>query len=227
MIVAIDGPAASGKSTTARLVAQHSQFEYLDTGAMYRAVTLAVLADEIDLNDVDKLRELLKTISIDLQTNDEGDTIIFLNGRDVSREIRAKRVTDYVSAVSAEPIVREALVHIQRAIGHRHNCVVEGRDIGTVVFPDADLKFFMVADYQTRAQRRQKDLNRLGERRSIEDLIADLKRRDQLDSSRLHSPLTKAVDALEIDTTSLTIKEQVRIILDQIETKQKEIQNNE
>ena len=218
MIIAIDGPAASGKSTTARLVAERLSFTYLDTGAMYRAVTLAAIEQNIDPIDQKSLKGLLDSIDLDLSTRNR-ETQISLNDRDVSELIRSIEVTANVSAVSAEPLVREAMVVMQRMIGNRQDCVIEGRDIGTVVFPTAEFKFFIVADYTARAHRRQLDLEQLGEQRSLNELINDLKIRDQKDSSRAHSPLRKAADAIEIDTSNLTIEQQVTLIVDQVKSR--------
>lgn len=222
MIIAIDGPAASGKSTTARLVAKGLDFTYLDTGAMYRAVTLAVIEREVNLNDKTQLPTLLSGIELELSTRDE-QTEIILNGNDVSEKIRSVKVTGMVSAVSAKPAVRKAMVALQRRIGAKQNCVIEGRDIGTIVFPEAEFKFFIVADYATRAARRQKDLEKQGEHRSLEDLINDLKIRDHKDSTRTHSPLRQAADAIRIDTSNLTIKEQVTLIVDQVKRRHNKV----
>ena len=218
MILAIDGIAASGKSTTAKMVASKLDFTYLDTGAMYRAVTLAILDQSVELNDEAALKSLLADLDLEVKPDKEG-TNIFLKGKDVSKKIRSVDVTENVSAVSAIPIVREAMVTIQRTLGSQTDCIVEGRDIGTVVFPDADFKFFIVADVKTRARRRQLDLLTLGEKRSIEELSKDLKTRDQKDSSRSHSPLTKAADAVELDTTHLSIDEQVKFIVKFVKSK--------
>jgi cytidylate kinase len=213
MIIAIDGLAASGKSTTAKQVARELGFTYLDTGAMYRAVTLAVLERNLDLKDEAGLRALLSELSLELKY-DHNEQRIILNGRDVSRAIRSRKVTSRVSAVSALPIVREAMVKIQRELAAKADCVVEGRDIGTVVFPDAELKFFIVADYATRAQRRQSDLQQLGEEQALETLMEDLKKRDEWDATRAHSPLKKATDAIVIDTSNLTVEEQVAVVVE-------------
>ena len=218
MILAIDGIAASGKSTTAKMVASKLDFTYLDTGAMYRAVTLAILDQSVELNDEAALKSLLADLDLEVKPDKEG-TNIFLKGKDVSKKIRSVDVTENVSVVSAIPIVREAMVTIQRTLGSQTDCIVEGRDIGTVVFPDADFKFFIVADVKTRARRRQLDLLTLGEKRSIEELSKDLKTRDQKDSSRSHSPLTKAADAVELDTTHLSIDEQVKFIVKFVKSK--------
>jgi len=215
MIIAIDGPAASGKSTTARMVAEKLGFTYLDTGAMYRAVTLALLNRKTSIDDLEQISDFLKQVKLELKA-ESGKTVIFMDGKNVSEEIRGSAVTASVSSVSALPVVRERMVKIQREIGYANDCVIEGRDIGTVVFPNAEFKFFLVANYETRAQRRQADLMALGENPSIEEIIADLKERDLKDSTRSHSPLQKAEDAIEVDTSSLSIEGQVIEIVNQI-----------
>ena len=212
MIVAIDGPAASGKSTTAKMVAKKLEMTYLDTGAMYRAVTLALLRSNTDLDDYDSVCQVVDELELDIY--DKGSkTIVKLDGEDVSEAIRSMPVTQSVSAVSAMKYVRQTMVEIQRNIGKKTNCVVEGRDIGTVVFPDAELKIFMVADVNMRAERRFKDIREMGENRSFQEVLADLKRRDEKDSTRAYSPLQKADEAIEIDTSMLSIDEQVRKII--------------
>ena len=212
MIVAIDGPAASGKSTTAKMVAKKLEMTYLDTGAMYRAVTLALLRSNTDLDDYDSVCQVVDELELDI--NDKGfKTIVILDGEDVSEAIRSMPVTENVSAVSAMKYVRQTMVKIQRNIGKKTNCVVEGRDIGTVVFPDAELKIFMVADVNMRAERRFKDIREMGENRSFQEVLADLKRRDEKDSTRAYSPLQKADEAIEIDTSMLSIDQQVRKII--------------
>ena len=217
MIVAIDGPAATGKSTSAKLVAQNLGFTYLDTGAMYRCVTLAVLRCQVDLSNTSAFTQLLSDFNIEFG-NKDGAVSVWLNGEDVSTEIRQANVTNHVSAVSALTSVREALVQIQRQIATNQNCVLEGRDIGTIVFPDAEIKFFLVADDRVRAERRQLDLKALGENKSIEELMAEIRRRDKLDSERDHSPLRKAEDAIEVDTTNLTIDGQVDFMVSKVKS---------
>jgi cytidylate kinase len=212
MIIAIDGPAASGKSTTAQKVAERLGINYLDTGAMYRAVTLAILLQKLDFEDEQAVKALLDKTIIDIQWNDDKMTLL-LNGEDVTDAIRSVEVTRFVSAVSAKPYVREKMVHIQRQVGNRSDCVVEGRDIGTVVFPEAEWKFYIIADYHSRAKRRQLDLEALGDERSLGEIVEDLKLRDQLDSTRLLSPMKKSDQAIEIDTTDLTVDEQVDKII--------------
>jgi len=218
MIVAIDGPAASGKSTTAKMVAKKLKMTYLDTGAMYRAVTLALLRSNTDLDDYDSVCQVVDELELDIY--DQGDkTVVRLDGEDVSQAIRSMQVTENVSAVSAVKYVREAMVEIQRNIGKKTNCVVEGRDIGTVVFPDAEFKIFMVADVKMRAERRLKELHEMGENRSLQEVMTDLKRRDEKDSTRSHSPLQKADEAIEIDTSMLSIDQQVGKIINLVREK--------
>ena len=218
MIVAIDGPAASGKSTTAKMVAKKLKMTYLDTGAMYRAVTLALLRSNTDLDDYDSVCQVVDELELDIY--DQGaKTIVRLDGEDVSQAIRSMQVTENVSAVSAVKYVREAMVEIQRNIGKKTNCVVEGRDIGTVVFPDAEFKIFMVADVKMRAERRLKELHEMGDDQSLQEVMADLKRRDKKDSTRVHSPLQKAGDAIEIDTSMLSIDRQVEKIINLVREK--------
>ena len=212
MIVAIDGPAASGKSTTAKMVAKKLEMTYLDTGAMYRAVTLALLRSNTDLDDYDSVCQVVDELELDIY--DKGSkTIVKLDGEDVSQAIRSMPVTENVSVVSAMKYVRQTMVEIQRNIGKKTNCVVEGRDIGTVVFPDAEFKIFMVADVNMRAERRFKDFYEMGENRSFQEVLADLKRRDEKDSTRAYSPLQKADEAIEIDTSMLSIDQQVEKII--------------
>ena len=218
MIVAIDGPAASGKSTTAKMVAKELKMTYLDTGAMYRAVTLALLRSNTDLDDFDTVCQVVNELELDIY--DQGTkTVVKLDGDDVSQAIRSTSVTENVSAVSAVKYVREAMVEIQRNIGKKTNCIVEGRDIGTVVFPDAEFKIFMVADVKMRAERRLKELHEMGENRSLQEVMTDLKRRDEKDSTRSHSPLQKADEAIEIDTSMLSIDQQVGKIINLVREK--------
>ena len=218
MIVAIDGPAASGKSTTAKMVAKKLEMTYLDTGAMYRAVTLALLRSNTDLDDYDSVCQVVD--ELELEIYDKGSkTIVKLDGEDISQAIRSLPVTENVSAVSAMKYVRQTMVEIQRNIGKKTNCVVEGRDIGTVVFPDAEFKIFMVADVNMRAERRFKDFYEMGENRSFQEVLADLKRRDEKDSTRAYSPLQKADEAIEIDTSMLSIDQQVEKIINLVREK--------
>ena len=215
MIVAIDGPAATGKSTSAKKVSRELGFTHLDTGAMYRCVTLSVLRNQITLDNENALSQLLNELDIRLEKLDD-ELVVYLNGEDVSDEIRKAEVTSYVSIVSALSQVRNALVRIQRNIAKNQDCVVEGRDIGTIVFPDAKFKFFLVADDFVRAQRRQLDLIAIGEEKSIAVLVEEIRQRDFLDSKRSNSPLCKADDAIEIDTSKMTFDEQVAFMVNRV-----------
>ena len=215
MIVAIDGPAATGKSTSAKKVARELGFTHLDTGAMYRCVTLSVLRDQITLDNESALSQLLNELDIRCEKLNE-ELVFYLNGEDVSDEIRKAEVTSYVSTVSAVSQVRNALVRVQRNIAKNQDCVVEGRDIGTIVFPDAKFKFFLVADDFVRARRRQLDLIAIGEEKSIAVLVEEIRQRDFLDSERSNSPLRKADDAIEIDTSKMTFDEQVALMVNRV-----------
>jgi len=216
MIIAIDGPAASGKSTTARLVAQKLDFLHIDTGAMYRAVTLYFCQHNISLQDTRDIASALDKIQVRLA--DCGQ--VFLNDTDVSNEIRTPEVSQRVSAVSALPAVRVHLVDQQRKLARNRNVVMEGRDIGTRVFPAADIKIFLVADVIVRGERRLQELQEQGVDTTLSTIVADLKRRDEIDSSRAESPLSKAADAIVIDTSHLTIAQQVETIVEIVNKKQ-------
>lgn len=218
LIIAIDGPAASGKSTTAKLVAEKLGYLFVDTGAMYRAMTLKVLKQNIDVNDAEQIGKLAEKTSIRLERHN-GSLKVFLDGEDVTKEIRTRRVTNAVSAVSSIKKVREVMVREQRRMGEDGGIVLEGRDIGTVVFPNADIKIFMIADPKERARRRQKELEQHGVKVSLEELVQEITVRDKKDSSREVSPLRKADDAIVLDTSNLTVKQQVEFII----TKAKEV----
>lgn len=208
MIIAIDGPAASGKSTTSRGVATRMGITYLDTGAMYRAITLGLMEHGVSFKDLSAITEFLDTVNIYFGDSNSGNNI-FLNDKSVTNQIRSSTVTEKVSEVSAINVVRDSMVQIQREIADNIDCVLEGRDIGTVVFPNADFKFFLVAGLKIRALRRQKDLNKIGEKKTIDEIKTDIRLRDELDTNRDNSPLLKAKDAIEIDTGLLTIGEQI------------------
>ena len=212
MIVAIDGPAASGKSTSAKLLAKELGFLYLDTGAMYRCVSWAIIKDEIDLSNDRQLLNFLKIFKIDLK-NTGNRSSFYVNNKDVTDLIRKSNISQKVSEVSAIPDIRDFMVDIQRNYAKSENCVMEGRDIGTVVFPKAEVKFFIIASDEVRAKRRKLELESLGEKKSLSELIDEIRRRDDFDSNRGHSPLKKAFDAIEIDTTDLSIDEQVKLML--------------
>jgi cytidylate kinase len=212
LVIAIDGPAASGKSTTAKLVARKLAYLHVDTGAMYRAVTVKVLRAGLALDDQRGIGKLMESTHVELRGVD-GELQVLLDGEDVSDEIRSVTVTRAVSAVSSMRKVRQAMVREQRALGRDGGIVLEGRDIGTVVFPDADLKFFMVAGIEARAHRRRLDLAADGVDADLGTLMREIEERDRKDSSRRESPLRKAEDAVEIDTSSLTIEEQVDMVV--------------
>ena len=213
MIIAIDGPAGAGKSTVAKILANKLGFLYIDTGAMYRALTLKVLENNVPVSDEQKIFQLARTVKIDLRNNIDGSLSIILDGRDVSLDIRKGQITQFVSDVAKIKEVRQILVEMQRELGSRGNCVLDGRDIGTVVFPDAEKKFFIDASAQERAMRRFKELKGLGQNLSVSDVSKDLSNRDKIDSTRKISPLRKAPDAIYIDTTDLSIEEVVNKML--------------
>ncbi|MDP4194679.1 MAG: (d)CMP kinase [Bacteroidota bacterium] len=214
MIITIDGPAGSGKSTSAKLIARRLGFTYLDTGAMYRAITYLALKNNA-LNDLNEIIRLSENSKIDLSFID-GITKVTLNGEDVTSEIRSLEVNSNVSEVSAIPEVRKALVHMQQAIGDNNNIVAEGRDTGTTVFPKADVKIFLIASLVERAKRRLREFQEKGEDVSFQEIELNLSKRDKIDSQRVVSPLKKASDAIEIDTSNISIDEQVELILDKI-----------
>ena len=215
MIVAIDGFAATGKSTSAKLLAHELGFTYLDTGAMYRCVTLSFLNNDINLENKLSLIALLEKTEIEFK-NRRNENLVFLNGENVSADIRKTEVTSYVSKVSSISEVRNFLVKSQREIAKNYDCVIEGRDIGTVVFPNAEVKFFLVADSQIRAERRHLELLELKEKKSIKTLMEEIQKRDSLDSNRENSPLQKAKDAIEVDTTKMTINSQVEFMVNKV-----------
>ena len=215
LIIAIDGPAGSGKSTSAKLIAKKLGYVYIDTGAMYRAITYLALENEA-INDESQIIELARKCKIDLNYED-GEVIVRLNDVNVSKEIRSAEVNSHVSDVSKISDVRKVLVEKQREMAAKGNGVVmEGRDIGTVVFPNADVKIFLTASLDIRANRRTKEYNANGSKVLVDDVRSNLSNRDKIDSSRDDSPLTKASDAVEVDTTNVTIDEQVNLILEEV-----------
>ena len=201
MIIAIDGPAGSGKSTIAKLIAEDLGLVYLDTGAMYRLVTLKALNDGI-LGNLDKIIKMLDDLRIDIKKNG-----FYLDDTNVSEEIRKPVVSQNVSDIAAIREVREKMVDLQRKFSESKNVILDGRDIGTVVFPNADVKIFLVADAKERANRRYKELVKKGENIKIEEIYENILKRDEIDSTRKESPLKKAEDAIEVDTTSKNIEE--------------------
>ncbi len=218
-VVAIDGVAGSGKSTTAKGVARRLNFFYIDTGAMYRAFTLkylrAVSAREKAI-DCELIQELLTNTLLDLR-RDNSEEKVFLDGEDVSAAIRTPEVSGFVSQISAVPAVREWMVAKQREVAEGKSVVCEGRDIGTVVFPDAEVKVFMQADVAVRAARRLKELGDREINANEQEVIENIRFRDKYDSERNHSPLKKADDAIVVDTTDLSIEEEIEIVKEIVE----------
>lgn len=207
--IAIDGPASAGKSTVAKILAKDLRYVYCDTGAMYRALTLEALKNNINVHDQEELVTLLKEIEISFQPNDEQQKV-FINGEDVTSAIRQPDVTNQVSAVSAHRKVREELVRRQQQIASSGGIVMDGRDIGTAVLPNAEIKIFLVASAEERAERRYKENLTKGINTSLEVLQKEIEERDYKDSHREVSPLVQAEDAVLLDTTSLSIEEVVQ-----------------
>ncbi|MBI2095293.1 MAG: (d)CMP kinase [Candidatus Omnitrophica bacterium] len=218
-IIAIDGPAGSGKSSTARALARRLGLPYIDTGAMYRAVTLQAVRDGVPLKDAKRLAAITRGSRIVFRDRNGGGQRVFLNGKDVSEAIRGPRLTRQVFYLAREPLVRRELVKKQRRLGRSTGGVIEGRDIGTVVFPRADFKFYFDAHPRVRARRRYKELRLKGEKVSLREVARDVTRRDQTDFSRKVSPLRVAKDAVVIDTSALTIEETVDRIIALIQSK--------
>ena len=215
-VVTIDGPAGAGKSTIAKTLAAKLGFAYLDTGAMYRALTLKALVNEVNLEDEDQLVQLAGNTVIDLRGDSSSGLKVFLDEDDVSEDIRTLEVTNNTFYIARAPKVREIMVEWQRNIGKKTNIVVEGRDVGTVVFPNASIKFYLDADFEERAMRRIKELREKGEDVDEEKLKAELQDRDNKDFTRKAGPLKKAEDAIVIDSTSLDIHGVVDKLLEHI-----------
>ena len=217
MVITIDGAAGVGKTSTAKELAKRLGYQYFDTGAMYRAVTLFFIRENVDLSSKSEVVKSLDSIKLNIDFSSESEMQIFLDEDDISLKIRSQEVTSKVSAVSALKDVREMMVYIQRSFTANGNFVVEGRDIGTVVFPDAKYKFYLQADYDIRAERRLADFEKLNEAKNINEIKEDLEKRDKYDSSRKLSPLKKPDNAIIIYTTLCTFEEQVDKILKYIE----------
>lgn len=217
-IVAIDGPAGTGKGTIAKLVAEKFGFLNVDTGAMFRCVTLAMLNQNIGLEETEKIEKMLSKIQIDLQ-EENGEQVVWLNGENVTGKIRTKEINEIISDVSKIPEVRTKLLELQREISIGKNVVMEGRDIGTTVFPNANVKIYLDASSEERAKRRVKQNEEKGIVMSYEEVLESVKRRDELDSTRALSPLKKADDAILVDSTNMTIDQVAQTVYSIIEEK--------
>ena len=211
MIIAVDGPAGAGKSTISKLIAKKLNIHYIDTGAMYRAVTYKCLSEGVDVKNEKDVIEVAKRTDIDFRDNN-----IYLDSKVVNEEIRTREVSANVSDVAKIKEVRYLMVDVQREIGTRNDVILDGRDIGSYVFPNADYKFFLVATPEERGRRRYKELCEKGFEGTLEEIIKDIEKRDEIDSNREFAPLKKADDAIEIDTTGLGIDEVVEAVVSKI-----------
>ena len=212
--IAIDGPSGAGKSTIAKSIAARKKITYLDTGAMYRAVGLKVYLTNSDMYDENQLSNILDNLDLDIKYVN-GEQKVFLDGKDVSKDIREHHISKLASDVSAIPACRLKLVDLQRRIAEKSDCVLDGRDIGTYVLPDANVKIFLTASPEVRSTRRYKELLAKGQKVEYDKVLSDINERDKNDSSRAFAPLKKADDAVEIDSSDMTI-EQVIAVIDEI-----------
>ncbi|CEO12300.1 MAG: (d)CMP kinase [Paraclostridium sordellii] len=211
LVIAVDGPAGAGKSTIAKIVADKLNINYIDTGAMYRAITYKVLTNNIDINDEKAIVEVAKNSDIDFKDNN-----IYLDGKILKEEIRTPQVSHNVSNIAQIKDVRHLMVDVQRDIGNKSSVILDGRDIGSYVFPNADYKFYLVASPEERGERRYKELIKKGYETTLDEVINDVIRRDEIDSNREFAPLVKAKDAIEIDTTGKNIDNVVESVISKI-----------
>ena len=212
LIIAIDGPAGSGKSTIAKLLAKKYDLTYIDTGAMYRMITLYLLENNIDISDLKEVERVLNTVNLDMQ----GDKF-YLNNVDVTTKIREKIINENVSKVASIKIVRSNLVDLQRKVSNNKNVILDGRDVGTVIFPNAQVKIFLIASPEERARRRYNEFLEKKTEITYDEVLKSIKERDHIDSTRDESPFVKADDAIELDSTNLTIDDVVNFISKEIE----------
>ena len=219
-IVAVDGPAGSGKGSITQIVAERLNLVTIDTGAMYRSVTLAMLEQNVGIDDLDKIVEILKNIKIEFK-EEENTKKVFLNGKDVTLKIRSKEVNEFVSPVSTIKIVREHLANLQREMAKTIDVIMEGRDIGTNVFPNADVKIYLDATPEERARRRFKQNEENGIKIPFDEILKNVKERDYIDSHRKIAPLKKADEAIYIDSTGMTIEEEANEVIKIIEEKRR------
>ena len=218
MIIAIDGPAGAGKRTIAKLIAKQLGLVYIDTGAMYRAVGLKAKRNNIACSEKEKIEEMLKNTEVELK-NENGATAVYLDGENVSTEFRLPEISRMASDISAVPVVRYAMVEMQRSMANKTDTILDGRDIGTFVLPNADVKIFLTASVEERAERRYKELIARGENVKREDVRSDIEKRDYNDSHRALAPLKKADDATEVDTTGMTIDQVCEKIISLVRNK--------
>lgn len=215
MKIAVDGPAGAGKSTVAKLVAREMNINYIDTGAMYRAVAYGMIDAGIDVSDRLAVRNAVKDVDVSVEYQD-GQQKVFVNGDDVTGKIRTPEISAGASAVAVEPEVRLKLVDIQRRLAEKYDVIMDGRDIGTYVLPDADLKLFITASPRARALRRLKDFNEAGIAQTVEEIEADIMKRDRQDSEREFAPLRQAEDAILMDTTEMTVEQVIAAVKSKI-----------
>ena len=211
LVIAVDGPAGAGKSTIAKIIAKRLNINYIDTGAMYRAITYKCLKNNVDINNEEEVIKIAQNTDIDFRDNN-----LYLDKEIVNEEIRTIEVSNNVSNVAKIKEVRYLMVDVQREIGKRNSVILDGRDIGSYVFPNADYKFYLIATPEERGIRRFKELTEKGYDTSLEEIIKDIVRRDEIDSNREFAPLVKAEDAIEIDTTGKSIDEVVDYVLSKI-----------